>query len=150
MSVVQTDLRNTRQRAKEIYYSPAGGLAAVYDVQGAIDALQVEVLTGAVTPPAIVAKTINLILSPYQVVATDYLLEVDTAGGSVTINMMAASDRNNLPITIKDVTGHATANPISVVPDGTETIDSLAPYPINSDFGGYNFKPLAGGYTVIP
>lgn len=149
MSVVQTDLRNTRQRAKEIYYSSTGSPAA-FNVQDAIDALQAEVNTGSVTPPAIVARPINSVLSPYAVQPTDYLLEVDTSGGAVVVNMMAAADRNNLPITIKDVTGHATVNPISVVPVGGELIDTLAAYPIASDFGGYNFKPLTGGYTVIP
>lgn len=150
MSVVQTDLRNTRQRAKEIYYSPQTGGLTVYDVQGAIDAIQAEIVTGSATPPAIVAKPVNFAASPYTVQPTDYLIEVDTAGGPVVINMMAAADRNNLPITIKDVTGHASANNISVTPSGAETIDTLAPYPIASDFGGYNFKPLTGGYTVIP
>lgn len=149
MSVVQTDLRNTRQRAKEIYYGPTGGLTAL-TVQDAIDALQAEVNTGSVTPPAIVAKLINTVLSPYTVLATDYILEVDTAGGAIIINMMAAAARNNLPLIVKDVTGHASANSIAVTPNGAETIDGLATYPIDSDYGGYNFKPIATGYTVIP
>ena len=142
MSIVVTDLRNTRQRAKEIYYSPGGG-PQVFTVQEAIDII-------GVSPPPIPGLPVNSASSPYPVQPTDYLLLVDTSGGPVVINMMPAAARNNLPVTIKDVTGHATANTISVTPFGAELIDGLSPYPIASDFGGYNFKPLAGGYTVIP
>ncbi len=148
MSVVQTDLRQTRPSAREISYSPVTPLTA-YNVQNAIEQVQAEVIANAAKPPAIVATNIAFAQSPYTVLPTDYLIEVDTVGGAITINLALAATRNNLEVEIKDVTGHATANPISVVRAGAETIDGLTTYPIASDFGAYHFKPKTGGYTVI-
>ena len=151
MSIVSTDLRQTRQSAREISYSPAAPITA-YTVQNAIEQVQAEIAAGSVKPPAIVPTAVTFAMSPYTVLATDYLLDVDTSGGAITINMMAAAVRNNLEITIKDSTGHAStpANNISVVANGAETSDGLATYPIASDFGAYKFKPVIGGYVVIP
>lgn len=155
MSIVTTDLRQTRPSAREISYSPVSPLTA-YTVQNAIEQTQAEIviLQGAVVantlkPPAIVATPVNFAMSPYTVLATDYLIEVDTVGGAVTINLALAATRGNLEVEVKDVSGHATANNISVVAAGAETTDGLATYPIASDFGAYHFKPKTGGYTVI-
>jgi len=149
MSIVQTDLRNTRPSARETSYSPAAPLAA-YNVQNAIEQLQAEITTGSVTPPATIPKTITFAMSPYTVLPTDYLLDVDTSGGAVTINMMLAAARNNLELTVKDITGNASTNNISVVRGGAETIDGLTTYLIASDFGANKFKPKTSGYQVIP
>lgn len=148
MSVVRTDLRDTRQSAREISYSPVAPLTA-RNVQNAIEQLQAEITTGSITPPAIVATAVNFAMSPYTVKSTDYLIEVDTSGGGVTINLALAATRNNLEVEIKDVTGNASTNNISVVAAGAETTDGLATYLIASDFGAYHFKPKTGGYTVI-
>jgi len=149
MAIVQTDLRATRPSAREISYSPVGPLTA-YTVQGAIEQLQAEITTSSVTPPAIAPKTITFAMSPYTVLATDYLLDVDTSGGAVTINMMLAAARNNLELTVKDVTGNASTNNISVVRASAEAIDGLMTYLIASDYGANKFKPKTGGYQVIP
>lgn len=148
MSVVKTDLRDTRQRAKEIAYYPTSTLTG-RNVQDAIDQVQAAVVVNSAKPPAIVPTSISFASSPYTVLATDYLILVDTSGGAVTINMMAAAARNNLPVEIKDSTGNAAANPISVVRNGAETIDGLTTYPMASDFVAYTFKPATGGYKVI-
>lgn len=147
MSVVRTDLRDTRQRAKEIAYYPTSTLTG-RNVQDAIDQVQAGVVANTAKPPAIVPKTITVADSPYAVQSTDYLLLVDTSGGPVTINMQAAAARSNLEVEIKDL-GSASTNAISVVRSGAETIDGLATYPINTDFAAYHFKPVTGGYRVI-
>lgn len=149
MSVVSTDLRNSRPSARETTYSPVGPLTA-YTVQGAIEQLQAEISTALITPPAIIPKTITFAMSPYTVLPTDYLLDVDTSGGAVTINMMLAVARNNLELTVKDVTGNASTNNISVVRASAETIDGLTTYLIASDYGANKFKPKTGGYQVLP
>ncbi len=148
MPVVRTDLRDTRQRAKEIAYYPASAALTARNVQDAIDQVQAAVSTGSSKPPAIVPKKITVADSPYAVQSTDYLLLVDTSGGPVTINMQAAALRANLEVEIKDL-GNASVNAISVVRSGAETIDGLATYPINTDFAAYHFKPVTGGYWVI-
>lgn len=143
MSIVGTDLRVTIESARRIRFEPVAPLTAT-NVQTAIQ--QARSL-----PPDIPASTaVTFAMSPYTVLATDTTLLVDTVGGAVTINMMAAAARTNLPLTIKDDTGHAAANAISVVMSGAETADNLAPYPIDSNFAAVQFVPQAGGYYVAP
>lgn len=148
MAVVRTDLRDTRQRAKEVAYYPTSTLTG-RNVQDAIDQVQVEVVSNSGKPPAIVPTLINFANSPYAVQPADYLILVDTSAGAVVINMMAAANRNNLPVEIKDSTGTAAANSISVVRSGADTIDGLTTYPMASAYVAFTFKPAAGGYKVI-
>lgn len=141
MAIVQTDLRNTIESAKRIRFEPVPGIMAT-NVQDAISQVQAEVVP---TPTAIAFAA-----SPYTVLATDRILVVDTAGGAITINMMAAAARGGLDLTIKDDTGHAAANPISVVRNGADTIDLLTTYPMDSNFAAARFVPQVGGYYVGP
>lgn len=142
MAQITTDMRETRESAKRMRFEPTAPFTAT-NVQDAI--LQAHTL-----PAQVVSKAINFAMSPYAVLATDTLLLVDTSGGAVTINMMAAAARAGVELTIKDDTGNAVANPISVVPSGAETVDGLAPYPIDGAFSAVKFIPQAGGYAVAP
>jgi hypothetical protein len=89
-------------------------------------------------------------MSPYVVLPTDYLLEVDTTGGAVVIQTAASASRANKPFTVKDIAGNSSVNAISVLRTGAETIDGLSSYPMSTDFASLTFKPkLAGnGYEV--
>jgi hypothetical protein len=66
--------------------------------------------------------------------------------------MMPAALRGGFDITVKDDTGNAAANPISVNRNGAtaETIDGLETYPLDSNFAAARFVPQAGGYYVAP
>lgn len=141
MTIVQTDMRNTIEAAKRIRYEPTAPITAT-NVQDAIAQVQAEVVP--------VSTVVTVAMSPYTVLPTNRVLLVDTIGGAVTINMMATAARNGLDLTIKDDTGHAAANPISVVMSGAETTDGLAPYPIDSNFSAVKFVPQVGGYYVAP
>lgn len=140
MAVVSTNLRNTRESARQLRVEPTGAIIAT-DVQEALEALSST--AQAVVPTPVAA-------SPYDVLSTDSLLYVDTSAGPVSINLQAAAARLNRDLSIKDISGNASTNPISVVPSGAEKIDNLAPYPINADYGGVHIKPTADGYTVVP
>jgi hypothetical protein len=143
MSVVQTDLRiNPIAAARNISYAPSPGITAI-DVQHAIE-------TASSSPAAVIPKSVTFAMSPYTVQPTDYLLEVDTSGGPVSIQMGASGARSGRPVTIKDITGNASTNAISVLRSGAETIDGLTTYPMSSDFMSLTFTPnLAGnGYEV--
>lgn len=144
MSIVRTDLRDTRPSAREISYSPVAPLTA-YTVQGAIEQLQAEVTLGGVTPPAIVPKAVTFAMSPYTVLPTDYLLEVDTTGGAVSIQTAASASRGNKPFTVKDIAGNSAVNAISVLRTGAETIDGMTSYPIDSPYASFTFKPKLDG-----
>ena len=65
--------------------------------------------------------------SPYSVVASDYIIGVDTSGGAVQINLQAASSAGaGRMLIIKDIKGTAGANNITVEPNGAELIDRQA------------------------
>lgn len=140
--IVETDLRQTRESARRLRFEPIAPFTAT-DVQAAIQ--QAHTLPVQVVPTAV-----NFAMSPYAVLAADTLLLVDTSGGAVTINMMAASARASVPLTVKDDTGNSAANPISVVRAGAETIDGLTTYLIDGAFMAATFIPQAGGYAVAP
>lgn len=149
MTTMTTDMRETREAARRLRYEPSAGVAAT-NVQTAIETVQANVVTGSVTPPAIVPTPVTFAQSPYTVLPTDYLLEVDTTGGAVSIQTAASASRGNKPFTVKDVAGNAAVNAISVLRTGAETIDGLTSYPMDSAFDAKTFKPkLAGtGYEV--
>jgi len=150
MSVVQTDLRvSPVAAARSISYDPSPGVNEV-NVQDANEAVQANVVAAAAVPPAIVPTAVNFAMSPYTVLATDYLLEVDTTGGAVSIQTAASASRSNKPFTVKDIAGNAAVNAISVLRTGAETIDGLTSYPMDSAYDAKTFKPkLAGaGYEV--
>ena len=142
MSVVMTDLRNTRQKAKEIAYNPTGAVTAK-NVQDAIDQL-------VTLPKSVVTMAVTFAMSPFTPAGTDSYLAVDTSGGAITINMPASASRGGLPLTIKDVTGNAAANPITVARAGAETIDGLTSYPLDAAYAAATFVPKTGGYLVGP
>jgi hypothetical protein len=142
MTIAQTDLRTTRERARELRFEPAGSIRAT-NVQKAIEAMQ-----------QVAGTSVTVVMSPYTPTTADTVLYVDTSGGPITILLQASADRNGMPLSIKDVTGNAAANNITVKPSGAETIDltytNAAPLVIAGDFGGYRLNPRTLSYTLAP
>ena len=142
MTTITTDLRNTIEEARRFRYEPTLPITAT-DMQTAID-------QSVLQPKTINPTAVNFAMSPYAPTNADSYLLVDTSGGAVVINLQAAALRAGLPLAVKDNTGNAVANPISLVPAGGETIDGLAPYPIDANFAAVQIAPRAGGYFVTP
>lgn len=93
---------------------------------------------------------VTLAMSPYTALITDQLLMVDTAAGAVVVNLTAALTRSGLPLEVKDATGHADVNPITVNSFGAELIDGKASVPLDSIFVAVKFQPkTAGGYAIV-
>lgn len=138
--LVKTDFRfHPIAAAKDVSYEPAAPISA-RNVQ---DAIEQSIAVPTVFVPTAVSA------SPYNVSSGDGYIEVDTTSGPITINMQAGASRVGTYLTIKDVTGHAAANPISVVFSGAETGDGQAPYLIDSNYGAARFSgKAAGGYFV--
>jgi hypothetical protein len=147
MSLVRTNLRNTRERADQIRFYPAATVSAT-NVQKAIEEVESDAIAAATSPPAITPTSVNFAMSPYTILPTDYLILVDTSGGAVTLQAGAASARGSREVTIKDSTGNAAANNISILRAGADTIDGLTTYPIASNFGAAMLSPVTGGYAV--
>lgn len=143
MTIIVTDLGNTRERAKLLRYEPTAPFTAT-NVQDAIGQAQ------ALPPTPVPTTAITFAMSPYTPTNADTVLLVNTSGGAVTVNMQPAASRLGSDITVKDDTGNAAANPISVVRNGAETIDGLTTYLIDSNYGAATFSPQTGGYFVKP
>lgn len=139
MTQIATDLRQTRESAKRIRYEPTAPFTAT-NVQDAI-------VQSASVPTVIVPTAVTVAMSPYTPLSTDQLLMVDTSGGPVTIQMPLSATRG-LDLEIKDATGNAAANPISVLRAGAETIDGLTTYPIDSNFAAAKLGLKTGGYFI--
>lgn len=138
MAIISTDIRVTRESAQRIRYYPTA-LISPTNVQDAIKAA-----SGGIGP---ISTPVTVAMSPYTPLPTDTLLMVDTSAGAVTIQMPLSATRVR-DLEVKDATGNAVANPISVLRAGGETIDGLTTYPIDSAFASAKFGPKAAGYFV--
>lgn len=143
MTVVRTDLRDTRDRARTLRFEQTPLIGST-DVQSAIEEVGAQA-AGSFTPTLVAAAD-----SPYTVQSSDVALYVDTTAGAVTINLQPQAARSLIPLQIKDTGGMAGTNVITVTPSGAETIDGQAPALIDSNFGGLRLNPKTGGYTVAP
>lgn len=74
--------------------------------------------------------------SPYSVVASDYIIGVNTSGGAVEIDLQAASSAGaGRMLIIKDVGGAAGTNNITIDPNGSEKIDGQSTVVIAANSG---------------
>ncbi len=74
--------------------------------------------------------------SPYSVVASDYIIGVDTSGGAVEIDLQAAATAGTgRMLIIKDVGGAAGTNNITIDPNGSEKIDGQSTVVIAANSG---------------
>jgi hypothetical protein len=77
----------------------------------------------------IVSKSAN-----YSIVSGDkgFVIDVDCSGGAITITLPAPV--SGFVVTIKDYTGNSAANPITVLPNGSELIDQAASDTISENY----------------
>jgi hypothetical protein len=148
MAVVDTamGLRLQTESARRLRFEPVSPNAAT-NVQQAIEqaySLSVAFAQNIAQPTK---TTVTAAQSPYTVLTGDRILLVDTTAGAVTINMLPAAS-HPLDLEIKDDKGHANTNVITVVPNGAETIDGLAPYLMDSKYTDTVFGSQTGGYYV--
>lgn len=142
MAIVRTDLRDTRERAREIRFEPTGAITQT-NVQKAIE-------QAASQPQAVSGTAVNAAASPYTVLPTDSVLYVDSTAGPINILLQPSAARLGVPLVVKDVGGAGSTNNITLTRSGAETIDGLAALVINADFGGYRLNPRTLSYTVAP
>jgi hypothetical protein len=144
MVQVMTNL-TTRESARRERFEPTGGITET-NVQKAIEQV-------ATTPQSINGTSVTSTSSPYQVLQTDTAIYIDTSGGAVEIDLQPGINRLGVPITIKDVTGHANTNNITIKPNGSDTVDGYTnanPLLVSANFGGFRLNPITGGYAIAP
>ena len=71
----------------------------------------------------------------YTATKTDTIIGVDCSGGAKTITLPTAGTINGKVYIIKDESGDASSNNITVATEGSETIDGANTKTINSDYG---------------
>lgn len=89
-----------------------------------------------------------------DVLSTDVVLLFDkSSSGASTVNLPASATRAGAPVIIKDLTGDANTNNITIVPSGTETIDGFSASAaaangiavVSIDYGSMWLVPLTSG-----
>lgn len=91
----------------------------------------------------------NVGATPYVPIVTDTLLLVNVAS-AVTINLPTAASRNGYPLAIKDVSGAANTNNITINKNGSDTIEGFTSIAVTVAWGGYNLFPVTGGWIIHP
>lgn len=144
MVQVMTNL-TTRESARKTRFEPTGAITET-NVQKAIE----QTIT---IPQSISGTSIAFAASPYQVLPSDSVLYVNTSGGPIEIDLQLSISRGGVSLTIKDVTGSAAANNITIKPNGSETIDGYTnaePLLVSANFGGFRLNPITSGYVIAP
>lgn len=141
MTVIGTDMRVTVESAKRIRFYK-GSIPAT-NVQDAIELVA--------STPATVAPT-PVTGSPFAPTNSDNILWVNTSTGAKVVNLQSGALRAGLPLEVKDITGQASTNNITINAFGGEFIDGLAAWTINIDYGGVRLYPKTDGtgWTTAP
>lgn len=140
--LIKTDIGNTRENANRIRFEQTASITAT-NVQDAIEQV-------AITPQALQPTPVGAGDSPYTPAQTDTYLAVDTSAGPVTINLAPSVSRLGVPLPIKDITGNADSNPVTINAASGEDIDGFSSIEINAAYGGFKLDPKADGYSVSP
>ncbi len=115
------------QNAGNLYYNNASGVP-------------VQITSGNFLVNLATSAIVSSIISsyPYTVLASDAqkVLLIDTASAR-TINLPAAT--TNMFFMLKDRVGSAQTNNISVVPNGTDTVEGSTSYILNTNMGAWGF-----------
>jgi hypothetical protein len=91
---------------------------------------------------------VNFAASPYTVLGTDEFLAVQSSGGAITIRLPNAPATGRV-YTIKDSTGNASTNNISVTTvGGVVLIDAAATYIMSSNYQAINVNFTGAAYSV--
>lgn len=107
--------------------------------------------SGSGPPPVIIQgyTAITFADSPYTVQSTDYYISADTSGGPIVVNFPDAPAQNTTYI-IKDRTGHASVNNITVQSlTGASTIDLAASMPMAGNFDAMQLLYHSSNYEIF-
>jgi hypothetical protein len=124
-TVLNTDPIVLDSRGQAVIYGSGSYRQIVKDSLGNViwDKLTYSIGSGGAAGGGV--KTITHASSPYTLLATDGVLFCNVSAGAITINLLAATTYGaELSIKIK---GTATNN-VTVIPNGTDTIDGGANY----------------------
>ena len=92
-------------------------------------------------------NVVSVTASPHTVASTTTLL-LCNFGAALVINLPAASSRTR-SITVKDISGAANSNNITINRAGSDTIDGATSDSILTDYGARTYTPITGGWAIL-
>lgn len=147
MVQIRTDLGIYRESARRIRFEPTGGNTAT-SVQKAIEAGSGG---GTGVGPG---NTQVITANNYTILVTDTVIFVNFAG-TVAITLPDAATwvvnpggKGGYPLLIKDISGAAGANNITITRAGANTIEGTTSYVINSNYGGIGLQVASGNWII--
>jgi hypothetical protein len=139
--------------SSEGVYSPASGAESAVPgglIQSAVwNAIFTDISSALTLLGQQLYGTTTVTTSPYVPATTDTFLQINKAS-AVTVNLPTAASRNGYPIRIKDTSGVAQTNNITINPNGADTIEGLTSLTIAVAYGGYILYPVTGGWILSP
>lgn len=138
-SQLDLDQGGTYRQTERLYLGPSVGWVEIPNVA------QLNVTSGGVTT---LLRGTTLVLVAFNGAVTIQLPSLKaSASGAIGLPKQFSI----VPITICDVGGFAFANPITVLPFGSELISGLASVPLGSNFGSIVIRPdiVNGGGTML-
>ena len=83
--------------------------------------------------------------SPIVIASTDMILNVNINGGNPTCALPTAASRTGVPLTFKDVGAQFGAHPLTITPNGIETIDGAASLVLGVNRQSVTLNPFNDG-----
>jgi len=124
--------------------------APVQDAKGIIQLRWQEFFTGVFNAiralQVLTIKSIATADSPYTQLQSDRILICDATAGNMTINLLPSSAWGGRRLSVKKInSGHT----ITVVPNGTETIDNAVNYTLTAHYSSADFVAKDGKVWLI-
>lgn len=126
----------------------SGILARLDALESAVAAIEAEETPTPDESECCVVTWISVSTTPYTIVDHNIGLLVDTSA-AMLINLPLAADWIGETIYIKDDTGTAGTNNITVAPAGIETVDDDAILIIDSDYAGVQLQSNGVGWEIV-
>lgn len=110
-----------------------------------------DAFTGWVRPQPPVQKVeeITIADSPYTVSSLDQIIECDTSGGAITVNLPPAISNDGRSIIVVDLSGNAGVANITVDADGADLINGAANTVISTNYGAVTVVSDGTGWSII-
>lgn len=90
----------------------------------------------------------SITVSPVVIISTDSILNININTGTPTCSLPAASTRSGVPLTFKDVAGHFGAHPLTITPNGGDTIDGASSLVLQNNFQSTTLVPFTDGINT--
>lgn len=130
--------------------SPSDGSFQNVTVDGNLSVAGATSLNGAITLNNSIYYKATLVSANYTIQSTDYIIGVNSSGGSLTVTLpQVSSTLSGRTIIIKDEAGYSSTNPIYISCVGSDTIDGDNSITIEADHFAIAIYCTSTGWHII-